>query len=460
MKRSAITPLALLLTTALLAGSCAPGDTTPSTTTTVSGTTLAVSATSSSNAQAGTTTTPSLASTTTRDTTTTTLAAVPTTDPNLPSAMGREQIPWSEVGAGWYVVLYDPSRAFPADASDVREGPVVLYLVDKNGNRYEITAWAPGEGPYMLVDATTSSALIVGSGATADDTVYERIDLATGSSTIVHNRGYPESTYGSNSTVSLTRPSGANVVVYRSDGSSEWLERRSPDGSVITTVFTQAYADASSSLDWMYGYEGTSLLVTHHGGIAHVSNAGVLLDDVWVPMDTRCEPQRWWDADTFVAACYGQGPATAPDDGYGNPHTYYGQVWLLNTDGTAGVALTTMPATADVVDFGYLDAWPLGADTLLRWTGDCGSAGASMLQPDGTAIPLPVTAPPSLWLHAAGMIDVLNGRIAHYGWETCDAWVGELFSTDTSGSDPRVLVPKIGDGRSVIGVVGLTTVYP
>jgi hypothetical protein len=454
--------LALAPALALAIGACIPGEPSDSTGAEVPASTISRETITSSPAEttvtapASTTSIP--ATTTTAGTTTTT--ALRTTDPNLPSAMGRHEVPWAQVGAGWYVVLYDPSKAFPADASDIREGPVVLYLVDADGNRYEMTAWAPGMGPYHLLDATASSALTVRAGGSPDDSVFERIDMTTGARTVVHTRGFPESTYGENPTVSLTRPSGANAVVYRSDGADEWLERRSPDGSLIATVFTQPYTEASQSLAWMYGYGGTSLLVTHHGGISEISNTGALLNDLWVPMDTRCEPQRWWDADTFVAACYGRGPATAPDDGYGNPHIHYGRVWLLKTDGTAGVPVTSLPPAADVVDFGYHDMWPVGVDALLKWTGDCGSAHTARLQPDGTGVALTIAVPPSLLLHGAEMIDFVGGRITHHGWETCDSWVGALFSTDVTGGDSVMLVPKIGDGRSVIGVVGLATVYP
>jgi hypothetical protein len=43
-----------------------------------------------------------------------------TVDPYLPSALSRGQVPWADVGPGWYVVLYDSSKANPTDESDIR----------------------------------------------------------------------------------------------------------------------------------------------------------------------------------------------------------------------------------------------------------------------------------------------------------------------------------------------------
>ena len=452
----------ITLSVALVLGGCAPGE--PASTTDSPPLTEVLPETTTTEPPVETTATTEASTTSTTVTTTsaatTTITAPLTSDPNLPPAMSRSEVPWAQVGAGWYVVLYDPSKADPVDASDVREGPIVLYLVDSNANRYEITAWAPGNGPYSLLDATPAFALVAGQGASVDETVYEHVDLATGIATAVHTVGFPEYTYGSGPTISLTRPSGANVVVYRSDGTNEWLERRSPSGALLANVFQQSYTDASHSLAWMYGYAGTSLLVTHHGGIREVTNAGALISDVWVPMDTRCEPMRWWAADTFVASCYGQGPATAPDDGYGNPHTYYARVWLLKTDGTAGAPMTSLPPTADVVDFGYHDMWPIGIDVLLKWSGDCGASHVARLQPDGTGVPIPVSVPPTIVADGVELIDSVGGLMTLHAWQGCDMGIGTLFATDIDGAFMYELVPVVGDGRAVIGVVGLATAYP
>lgn len=261
--------------------------------------------------------------------------------------------------------------------------------------------------------------------------------------------------------MSLTRPTGVNVVVYRSDGETEWLERRAPDGSVLAKLFEQLYIDAQGSLRSMYGHDGTSLLVTQHEGVAHVSNEGALLGRVDVPIDMRCDPVRWWDADTFLAACYGQELTSAPTNEVGEPHTYYGQLWLLETDGSAGAALTeSPPETPIVVDFGYNDAWPTETDTFLQWTGDCGASQVATLQPDGTGLRMPISVPASIGAAGMELVDIVGEQMTIYGWQDCASSVGALFTTGLTGNYLDVLVPIVGDARSVIGVVGLTTVYP
>ncbi len=390
------------------------------------------------------------------------MAAGVTVDTYLPSALPRTEVPWGDVGEGWYAVLFDSSKADPADESEVRDGPVVMYLVDGGGNRYEVAAW-PGGGyrPWQLSDAQGTSALVSGNTPGVDEQQWQMIDMTTGTTTAIHAAGFPEYTYSAGPAVALTRPTGANAVVHLSDGVDEWLERRSPAGDLLATVYTQPFTDEQSSLLWMYGYDGTSLLVAHHGGVAVVSNAGGLLAELWVPPDRRCEPVRWWDSDTFLAACYGQGPASAPPDEFGNPHTYYGQLWLLETDGTAGFALTAYPADpVFVVDFGYRDAWPSGSDTYLQWSGDCGAAAVHVLQPDGSGAPLPISVPTSIVADGVAMVDIVDGQLTLHGWQGCAGDVGVLFATDPAGADVHDLVPVVGDARSVIGVKGLATVYP
>ncbi len=144
---------------------------------------------------------------------------------------------------------------------------------------------------------------------------------------------------------------------------------------------------------------------------------------MWVPADTDCYPKRWWDADTYLAACYGRAPGAAPLDDYGNLHHHYGRLWLLETDGSAGTPLTAFPAEPPFVgDYGYGDAWPVGDETLLQWSGDCGAAAIRLLQPDGTVEPLRVEAPGEMT--GVEMVDVIDGVVAVYGWEGCDGYVG------------------------------------
>ncbi len=136
-------------------------------------------------------------------------------------------------------------------------------------------------------------------------------------------------------------------------------------------------------------------------------------------------------------------------------------MWLLETDGTAGTALTAYPAAPPmVVDFGYHDAWPAGGTTFVAWSGDCGASAAHVLQPDGTGLPLSMSIPASIVADGWALVDVVGGQMAVYAWQGCAADIGTLFLTDLSGSFVQNLVPAIGDARSVASVRGLAEVYP
>lgn len=384
-----------------------------------------------------------------------------TVDPNLPSAMNRAGIPWNEVGAGWYVVLYDSSTANPASEAEAREGPSVLYLVNSDGERFEVASWGPGQYP-TLIDATPTSALVARSGANVDETVYEVIDLTSGVISVAHTVEFPEtSLIDVWPHASLTRPNGTNVVLHRTDGDYEWLERRSVDGILLSVVYEQPYTEDDANLSWLYGPDGTALVVAHIGGINQVTNEGGNLVELWAPPDTRCEPVRWWDADTFLATCYGQGSDLAPLDEDGEPHPYYGRLWLLEVDGSAGMSLTDYPTDPPIaVDFGYHDAWPTEDDLFLQWSGDCAASAVATLNPDGSGDFLQITTPDNVIADGIRLVDIRAGDMTLYGWEGCDAWTGTLFTSDLDGHYLNTLVPVIGDSRGVTGVIGLRTVYP
>lgn len=427
----------------------------------------AESTTSSSGSGTSTTTTAASTSTSTSISTTTTTA--PTTsatspadqDRYLPAVMGRSEIPWDEIGPGWYLVLYDSSKADPVSEDDVRDGTEMLLLVSGSGDRYEVTSWEGG-GYSTLVDGTHTTALIARVGSNPDETVYELVDLESGSMSVVYTVGFPERSYvNAWPHAALTRPTGANTVVYRGDGAAEWLERRSSDGTVLSVVFEQPATESPNGLSWLYTPDGTSLVVGHRDGLTLASNDGSRLTEIWIPQDNYCDPVRWWDRDTLLSSCFGQGPGSAPLDDQGQAHTYYGRLWLLEVDGSAGVALTEYPAEPPiVVDFGYHDAWPTGEVAYMQWYGDCGSAHVATLNPDGTGEFMDIAMPPEFSAHGVKLVDIVDGRMTLYGWLGCDASIGQLFTVDLTGRYIETLVPVIEDARGVVGVVGLDTVYP
>lgn len=380
--------------------------------------------------------------------------------PNLPEAVRGDAILWDDVGPGWYLVLYDSSRAY-----EIRRGPKVLFVVDPAGVLYEVASWTPTDDPGMLVDATGTTALLVGFGSTMDNRAWRVVDLATGAATPVHEARSSElSPLGVDRSraVSLSRPDGTELIVYGSDGTTERLERRGFDGTVISLLFEQRLTGIdSSSLSWLQSPDGAMFVVGHAGGLALLRNDGSRIRNLDAPNGHRCRPVRWWDADTLVTTCYGN-EANAPLDEVGDPNFYYGRLWLIPTDGSAGRPLTSLPGEPiSTSDFGYSDAFRIDATILLEWRGDCGAANIRVLEPDGTGTILGPFETPSISVEGHRIVGVDGTEVTVYGWEGCDAYVGALFVIDADGAFITELVPRVGDGRGVdsvttLGNTGLT----
>ena len=404
---------------------------TTSTTSTSPSTTLGSSTTS---VPASTTTTAS--STTALSTTTppTTVAPLPVTvDPNLPAAVGGHLVDWDAVGPGWILALYDASDIVAAVTH-----PTVLYLIDPGGTLYEVGSWP--SGPYEIADwaGTGDAALLPINGSNA-----VVVDLRTG--TEIATVALPPGPYGL--PVSFTAPTGTNVVVLTDDGTTQRVERRNRSGSVLALLGEQPTpTTARDGLEWLYGHDGTFAIIKHAGGIELVSNDGTFIRDVWTPMAHTRTPKRWWSNDSFVAACVGEGPAF--------PHNWYHQVWILKTDGTAGVPLTEIPAGAiPVVDMGYFDGWQIPSQTYAQWIGDCGTAGIGTVAPDG-----------SVTMIGGGenqrLVSVDGSQITVLGSLQCDSSEARLIATDLRGVETGVLTPRIGDAWGVRSAATLSTVYP
>jgi hypothetical protein len=444
MKRIALASVLILALTGC-GGSEATGR--PSGVTTPSG---GLATTAAAASASGTTASTATATAVTATPTTAATASHPrgpvTVGPNIPSAVSRSDIPWSEVGPGWHVVLYNSSNF-----EGTYVGPVMLYLVSPTGTRYEVSYWTGGNHPDLITDVRPdgTAAIVESVDPVHPDTdIWYRVDLATGVATAVYSAGFPELTHAYAYHVQFTRPSGENLVIYRNDGTREWIERRSNSGSVLGTVYSQPVVSGGQDLQWLYGQTGTTVLVKHHGGIANVTNIGALINEIWIPMDRDCDPVKWWDADTFLAACRG-GPAVAP-------HDHYHQLWLLETDGSAGIRLTTIPSEPVLeVDFGYLSAHKAGSTTLLQMRGDCGVAQIQVLKPDGSGAPLPLP-----WLtssHGQAITAVAGGQMGIYSWKTCGRDWGSLAAATPSGAFIRDLVPLTG---TAVGVRSVLPVGP
>ena len=407
---------------------------TSSTAQTTTTTTLDVATSTVTETPSSTTTlaTPTTAPTTT----TTTIAARPVTeDPNLPSAQGGHLVDWNLVGPRWTLALYDAGDMMMSTGT-----PTVLYLVDPEGTRYEVASWSSSARPYEILDWAGSgdSALL-----NRDGTEAVIVDLRTGAET--GTVPLPFDYYGSPS--SFTSPTGKNVVVLTDDGTTQRVERRTRSGSVLAVLGEQSTpTDVRRGLEWLYGYDGTFALIKTASGIELVDNDGTYVRDLWTPMGRTCTPVRWWTTDSFLASCLGDGSAFG--------HDFYSQLWILETDGTAGDVLTAIPpGSIPVVDFGFVDAWRLPSQTIVQWSGDCGAANVRELAADGSTTPLGGTS-------SHRFVEADASGMTILAWQSCDGSEGWLYQADPSGNEVLELVPRVGDAWGVTDAASLATVYP
>ncbi|MCL1598789.1 MAG: hypothetical protein M3094_06375 [Actinomycetia bacterium] len=430
----------LVVTWSMLVGACtgttddsaaptATSSTAPSTTTTT------FDVTTSAVTEPPSLTTTLATTTTAPPVTTTTIAVWPVTEhPNLPSAQGRHLVDWNLVGPRWTLALYDAQSVTTMTA-----GPTILYLVDPDGTRYEVASWPMG-GPYAIAGwaGTGDTALVLRA-----DNQAAIVDLRTG----IETGTVPLPTDYYASPITFTLPTGRNLVVLTDDGTTQRVERHTRSGTVLAVLGEQTTpSDVRRSLEWLYGYDGTFALVKHSGGIELVENDGTFVRGLWTPMGRTCAPVRWWTADSFLASCLGDGSAFG--------HDFYSQLWILETDGTAGDMLTAFPpGSVPFVDFGFIDAWRLPSQTILQWSGDCGAANVQELAADGSASPLGGTS-------SHRFVEADASGMTILAWQACDGSEGRLYRADLSGHEVLELVPRVGDAWGVADAASLAVVFP
>ena len=406
----------------------AAGTTTESvaSTTTVATTTTPAEPTTSSQAVTTTTVGP---------TTTTTLAPV-TTHPGLPSALSRSLIPMDDIDEGWVVVIYSADTTSP-----YADGPSVMYLVSPEGDRYELAAFqAGGSEPDQVGNLSNNGTHVVTvlSDQVSHDTYVMSLDIATGSQRVIQ---YVEGGVS----ISTTLPTGRDVVILHTTFSPTM------DNLEVYRVNGSRFADIISlpsqfpGLTWLYGLDGTYLLVGDTTGLLVYSNDGTYVRSLDTPPG-YCEPVRWWDETTILAACI-------PQDVLDNLGFYH-VLWLIPLDGSPGQPLTAPPpANWDVVEFGHADAWRAGGQTILQWWGDCAARGIQVLQPGGTGDWLTVEPSGSHWIHAQAGNDLVIHSIPG-----CGDYYGPVSLIRPNGSLVRTLVPQIAGYQGVIAIAGMIPV--
>jgi hypothetical protein len=273
---------------------------------------------------------------------------------------GRAQIPWKQVGPGWFL-----ARTDGADHA--------LYLINPIGGRYLITdqlpdaqdriaEWSP-DGKRAMLSREKGAAQII-----------TELDLATGRMSHTVN-------IGERRFFGYTRPQGSAILVIRSAGASPTLERLATDGSHQLTYPRTLPGFGEIGFPVLYNADGTELLVGGEHGMALLGNNGHLIRLLPAPASARgCWPARWWNSSTVLETCnFDASPRYAvllqPVAG-GQPEKLAG-------------ASTTYP-------LGFTNAWRYSHGTLLSEGTGCGPGRLDVLR-DGVIrrLPLPAGVPDS-----------------------------------------------------------------
>ena len=426
---------------ALIAAACGGDDgtdTTVSSSATSAITTLPQVTTSTTTPP--TTTSGGPVATTAAPATTTSLPMRPVTShPNLPAALSGSEVPWDEVGTGWYLGLYSANMT----DEPFTEGPTVLYLVDLTGRRFEVTSWDATAAPFELADWRPDGLAAAVTVYSFEDNLYEvvEVDLRTGAEQTLVVANSDDYFGGFSGPVEYTRPTGKNLVVYRNDGATETIERIDRSGATLAEVASKPYGDWDAALSWLYGYDGTEIIV---GGdsLTRVGIDGTILNEMWSPPGERCVPVRWWDSELVLAQCHGDVPSL--------PHEYYSVLWTIPRAGGIGEAIIEVPA-GDIANvyFGYSDAIPWSDPLFLEAGGDCSAGWVEFRGDDGLGYRLPGPE----WEH--GLLAVLPDGLVLNTWRDCDRSRGELILTDRDGNRVEDLIPLIGNGSGVVDVAAL-----
>ena len=311
---------------------------------------------------------------------------VPTT-PTLPApaAAAVADVPWSKVGPGWMLAMWDPAAGHGPGAGSPGEWtsgmfPTKLYLIDPAGARYAITTFpATGNGPFpQLVDwsGDGSHALFYLSGERHRPNVIS-VDLHTGAQTTLTVDGEPR----------YTRPDGTAILVSTRDNGKDTLKRIDLAGNPQFTYPTDLGDAGQFGGEYLESPDGTQLVLTTAipgnpqgrkpgNSLVVVRNDGTVVRELPSPMaGGDCSPVRWWTPTVILAHCLASG----------------GQLWQIPQDGEAPTALTAVNSRNGddprfKGDYGDGDAWQLPSGTFLQSAGACGSIFLSRLTPDkGTA---------------------------------------------------------------------------
>lgn len=296
---------------------------------------------------------------------------------------GSGNVPWSDVGPGWFLVQEDLDTFSATGTTSVR-GAQKVWLVDPRGSRHLVVQWSADHAPEALLVAWSPDgrhALFAGNDQLADvDLVNDTVEGFAVPNIV--GAGYT--------------PSGTNIVALADDPTTDPNERAAvlrrfgSDGVIESVLASDVSMLGYSVPRWLYSHDGAMVYLPGGGGLRTVSNAGgqARQFDIIEPPAELCSPVRWWDPHTILVSC---------DEPPGP------RMWLAPSNGGTATALSA-PAGIDRAtsgtDWGSFDAVRTASGQIFaQRPSTCGSVDIASLDARGHAHQL--TIPGSLgtdWL--------------------------------------------------------------
>jgi hypothetical protein len=346
----------------------------------------------------------------------------------------RAQIPWNQVGPGWFLATSDsaPNHAEGAPAASTsRAGTVTLSLISPNGAQYVIASWpgyTDGSDPASLAvlgawSPTRHQALLSYPGGGVIE-----VDLTTG---VRREISVPNLF-----TAGFTQPTGANLVAEEGNPTSnggwigERLVRLDLSGKALLTLAT---ADRDS-VAWLYSPDGATVYLNGHSGLRSVSNSGGPIRDLatFETPDSDCAPVAWWDQHTILAHCSGDAGS---------------RLWLVSAASGSATPLTPMPGT-EPVGLGYIDAVRAGGTVFAQHLEGCGVVTVYRLAANGVGTRLQI--PESLGNDR--LIGTVGTKIAVQSSTECGSpsWFGFY---DPATNTTQKIVPDVPGELGVLSAL-------
>jgi hypothetical protein len=283
---------------------------------------------------------------------------------------GRAQVPWDQVGHGWFLALAD--RAPGATKA--------LYLLNPIGGRYLIADHLPNAGDHVAEWSPDGTRAMLDRLEPNGHEVLTELELATGRVLHTFDAGQFASF------VSYSRPQGHAILVLHANGKTSSFHRLGTDGSHQLTYpkTLPGFGNVFGS-DSLYTADGAELLIGGKHGLALLGNDGHLIRVLPAPPGAQdCHPAKWWNSSTVLESCrVDLNPRFA---------LFFQQV----AGGSPTELVDSNPASHP---FGFAYAWNYSGGMVLREGSGCGPGQLDVLRngvisrlrlPAGVVTPTPV----------------------------------------------------------------------